>query len=70
MKEGTVHLSKATAARNMKEIETANTLIERANDKLSAIKRHQEKITTAMGVLGKRRKALLGTDIHSKKKVI
>lgn len=49
-----MHLSKATAARNMKEIETANTLIERANDKLSAIKRHQEKITTAMGVLGKR----------------
>ena len=36
-------LLKATAARNMQEIEAASALIERANAKLSAIKKHREK---------------------------
>lgn len=34
-----MHLSKTTGARNMQKIKGTNTLIDRANDKLSAIKK-------------------------------
>ena len=54
LKEDTIHLSQATAARIMQEIEAASALIERANAKLSAIKKHREKITTTKDVLAKR----------------
>ena len=34
-----MHLSKTTGARNMQKIKGTNTLIDRANDKLTAIKK-------------------------------
>lgn len=59
LKDGTTCLSKATAARKIQEIKAASAASERANAKLSATKKHQEKITTVKDVLGKRRKAHL-----------
>lgn len=59
LKDGTTCLSKATAARKMQEIKAASVASERANAKLSAIKKHQEKITKVKDVFGKRRKAHL-----------
>ena len=53
-------LSKATAARNIQEIEDASALIERTNAKLTPVE----------DVLGKKRKALLETVIPSKKKIM
>ena len=58
--KGTMYLSKATAARNILEIEDASPFIERANAKLTPVK----------DVLGKKRKALLQTVIPSKNKIM
>lgn len=62
-----MRLSKATAVRNMQEIEATGALIEKASANLSAIKKHRKKITTVKDVLRKRRKALLKSVIPSNK---
>ena len=67
LKESTMRLSKATAVRNMQEIEATGALIEKASANLSAIKKHRKKITTVKDVLRKRRKALLKSVIPSNK---
>ena len=68
LKEGQIRLTKATASKNMTEIELASSMIESANNKLGQIRQHGEQQQKVKADIGKKRGSLMDYLMASKKK--